>query len=136
VQAPSVYYQPITTQPIPPDDDSIDVGFAFVKPNPDDGFAITDFEAINTQASSSSSVDGSATQTKSSPQERPLTFQVQPPSAYYQPLTTQPITPGDDSIDFGVAFDNTNSVDGIAITDVEAVNTQASSSSTSRRECQ
>jgi hypothetical protein len=60
----------------------------------------------------------SATQTKSPPQERPanLTSQVQAP-AYYQPLSTQPIPPGDDSIDFGVAFDNTNSVDGIAITD-------------------
>ncbi len=87
--------------------------------------------------SSSLSLYGSATQTKSPPQERPanLTMQVEAP-VYYQPLPTQPIPPGDDSIDFGVAFDNTNSVDGIAITDFEAVNTQASSSSTSRRECQ
>jgi hypothetical protein len=55
---------------------------------------------------------------------------------YYQPLPTQPIPPGDDSIDFGVAIDNTNSDDGVAITDFEAVNTQTSSTSTSRRECQ
>jgi hypothetical protein len=89
-------------------------------------------------STTTSSFDGSATQTKSSPQERPLnlTFQVQAPPVYYQPLTTQPIPPDDDSIDFGVAFVNSNPDDGFAITDFEAVNTQASSSSTSRRERQ
>jgi hypothetical protein len=93
------------------------------------------FEAL--PESSSSSLRGSATQTKSSPQGRPanLIMQVETP-VYYQPLPTQPIPPGDDSIDFGVAFDNTNSDVGVAITDFEAVNTQTSSTSTSRRECQ